>query len=281
MRVLKATLAAAVVLGLAGAAASAQSLGELADKEKQKRQGKPAPKPITEDDLARAGKKGTLSMTASPRRAGGRHGPGCRCRHRRRRNHGRGDDRGRHRGRLRGCARATPRPSRSSPRDLRPRARTRLRAEAKADVQKKLDAARTNLANHQLVLAQIEQVLNASATYGEVLSGPGRPDQAPGRREGGGVQVHGRDRPARRDAPPERLAALSASSLASVHPGQEPTVAVQLDGARAKSRLEAHACLSGSHLDHSARPRCFLAFKRTSTGTGPGRLAARTTRTTR
>ena len=50
MRILKAILAAAIVLGFVGGAA-AQSLGQLADKEKQKRQGKPAPKVITENDL--------------------------------------------------------------------------------------------------------------------------------------------------------------------------------------------------------------------------------------
>ena len=68
MRVLQALVAAVVVAGLAGAA-SAQSLGELAAKEKQKRQGKPAPKVITEDDLARAGTRGTLSVTGDPAEA--------------------------------------------------------------------------------------------------------------------------------------------------------------------------------------------------------------------
>lgn len=61
MRILPAAAALAVVLGFAGIA-SAQSLGELAAKEKEKRQGKPAPKVITENELGRAGKKGTLSM---------------------------------------------------------------------------------------------------------------------------------------------------------------------------------------------------------------------------
>jgi hypothetical protein len=62
MRILHAAAALAMLLGLAGFA-PAQSLGELAKKEKQKRQGKPAPKAITEDDLGRAGTKGTFSVT--------------------------------------------------------------------------------------------------------------------------------------------------------------------------------------------------------------------------
>jgi len=62
MRVQHALAVSVILAGLAGAA-SAQSLGELAAKEKQKRQGKPAPKVLTEDDLARAGTRGTLSVT--------------------------------------------------------------------------------------------------------------------------------------------------------------------------------------------------------------------------
>ncbi len=65
MRVLHATVALAVLAGLTGAA-SAQSLGELAAQEKQKRQGKPAPKVMTEGDLGKAGKRGTVSITETP-----------------------------------------------------------------------------------------------------------------------------------------------------------------------------------------------------------------------
>ena len=171
MRVLTATLAAAVVLGLAGAA-SAQSLGQLADKEKQKRQGKPAPKPITENDLARAGKKGTLSMTAAPDApvdATGQVADAATA-------DAATTAEGTTEGATEGGSEATPAPPAPAPEPVKPKgpppkSEDELRAEAKADVQKKLDAARTNLANHQLVLAQIEQVLNASATYGEVSQG--------------------------------------------------------------------------------------------------------------
>jgi len=63
MRIQHTLAVSMVVAGLTGVAASAQSLGELAAKERQKRQGKPAPKVITEDDLSRAGTRGTLSVT--------------------------------------------------------------------------------------------------------------------------------------------------------------------------------------------------------------------------
>ena len=64
MRVLHATVTLVVLVGLTGAA-SAQSLGELAAAEKQKRQGKPAPKVITEGDIAKMTKRGTVSMTTA------------------------------------------------------------------------------------------------------------------------------------------------------------------------------------------------------------------------
>ena len=70
MRVLHAAVALAVLAGLAEVG-SAQSLGELAAKEKEKRQGKPAPKVITEGDLSRAGKRGTVSMTGETTPEGG------------------------------------------------------------------------------------------------------------------------------------------------------------------------------------------------------------------
>jgi hypothetical protein len=61
MRVLHAAVALAVLAGVTGPL-SAQSLGDLAAQEKQKRQGKPAPKVITEQELAKAGKRGTVSF---------------------------------------------------------------------------------------------------------------------------------------------------------------------------------------------------------------------------
>jgi hypothetical protein len=61
VRIFKTLALWATVIGLGGPG-FAQSLGELAAKEKQKRQGKPAPKVITEADLGRAG-RGTLSVT--------------------------------------------------------------------------------------------------------------------------------------------------------------------------------------------------------------------------
>ena len=168
MRVLKAILAVAVVLGLAGAA-SAQSLGELADQQKQKRQGKPAPKVITENDLSRAGKKGTLSMSgapaetpsaeaaAAPEAATAEAAP---------------------------PAEATPEtteapeapegapapepkaPEPVKPKGPPPKSEEELRAEAKANQQKMLDAARTNLAQHQQMLDKVVAGLNESATSG-------------------------------------------------------------------------------------------------------------------
>lgn len=171
MRVLKAVLATAVVLGLAGAA-TAQSLGQLADKEKQKRQGKPAPKPITEDDLARAGKRGTLSMAGTPEApadATGQTGDAATA-------DAAALAEGTTEGAAEGGSEATPPPPERAPEPAKPKgpppkSEDEIRAEAKADLQKKLDAARTNLANHQLVLAQIEQVLNASATAGDYSQG--------------------------------------------------------------------------------------------------------------
>jgi hypothetical protein len=70
MRVLHAAVAFAVLAGLAEVG-EAQSLGELAAKEKAKRQGKPAPKVITEGELSRAGKRGTVSMTGEAPAEGG------------------------------------------------------------------------------------------------------------------------------------------------------------------------------------------------------------------
>jgi hypothetical protein len=62
MPILRAVVALAALFYLSQAA-SAQSLGELAEKEKEKRQGKPKAKVITENDLGRSGKRGTISIT--------------------------------------------------------------------------------------------------------------------------------------------------------------------------------------------------------------------------
>ena len=165
MRILKAILAAAIVLGLGGGAA-AQSLGQLADKEKQKRQGKPAPKVITENDLARAGKKGTLSMAGSPvgdaaaadgtavadGTAAPEAEPGAEAAPE-------GTE---------PPAEAAPVAPAKAPEPVKPKGppqktEEEVRSEARANLQKSLDTARTNLANHQRALTQIEGVLNASA----------------------------------------------------------------------------------------------------------------------
>lgn len=63
MRVLHAAVALTVLAGVTVGPLSAQSLGDLAAQEKQKRQGKPAPKVITEQELAKTGKRGTVSFT--------------------------------------------------------------------------------------------------------------------------------------------------------------------------------------------------------------------------
>jgi hypothetical protein len=170
MRVLKAMLAVAVILGLAGAAA-AQSLGQLADQEKQKRQGKPAPKTITEADLAKAGKRGTLSMSGTvvpadaasattaeataaapdgsvPEAAPAEAAP---------------------EGSTEEAPEAAPLVPEKAPEPVKPKgpppkSEEETRAEAKANLQKQLDVAKTNLATHQNLLAQIEGVLNASVS---------------------------------------------------------------------------------------------------------------------
>jgi hypothetical protein len=65
MRIAPFFVAASVLIGLS-VPARAQSLGELAAQEKQKRQGKPPTKVITEGELGRAAKRGTMSMTEGP-----------------------------------------------------------------------------------------------------------------------------------------------------------------------------------------------------------------------
>ena len=171
MRVLKATLAVAIVLGLAGAAA-AQSLGELAAQEKQKRQGKPAPKTITESDLARAGKNGTLSMSGSPEAPGeaasqvpadgSAPAPEAAA------PEAPPPAEGTPEGAAEAPAEGTPPAPEKAPEPVKPKgppAKTadELRTEAKAEMQKKLDLARTNLTKHQDHLDRITTVLNQSA----------------------------------------------------------------------------------------------------------------------
>ena len=160
MRVLQATVAFAVVLGLAGAA-SAQSLGELAEKEKQKRQGKPAPKTITEADLARAGKRGTLSMAGSPEEPaapaegaaeGAATAEGAEA------TEGEGAE---------GAAPAQQKPAEpAKPKGPPPKSEEEIRGEKKAEMQKKLDLAQQNLATHRALLDKIVAALNSTVgTY--------------------------------------------------------------------------------------------------------------------
>ena len=169
MRVLKAALAVAVVFGLA-ASASAQSLGELAAQEKQKRHGKTTPKTITESDLAKTGKKGTLSVTGSPEPAdaasqapgdGSAPAPDAAA----------ADVAAPPEGATEAPAEDAPlqeqkAPEPPKPKGPPPKSDEELRAEARANQQKMLDAARTNLANHQALLDKISAVLAGSATAG-------------------------------------------------------------------------------------------------------------------
>ena len=159
MHVFKTTLAVALVFGLA-AAASAQSLGELAAQEKQKRQGKPAPKTITESDLAKAGQKGTLSMSGSPEApaeapadgsAPAAEAPAPEAAPP-----------------AEGAAEAppegTPPPEQkpaepAKPKGPPPKTAEESHAEEKAKLQKKLDAARTDLTKHQEMLDKIGAAL--------------------------------------------------------------------------------------------------------------------------
>lgn len=69
LRKLLVAAVAAAVLGLAPKPLVAQSLGEVAAKEKakkQQQQQKKAPKVLTEDDLRSAGAKGTVSVASEP-----------------------------------------------------------------------------------------------------------------------------------------------------------------------------------------------------------------------
>lgn len=157
MRVLHATIAFAVVLGLAGAA-SAQSLGELAEQEKQKRQGKPAPKTITEADLARAGKRGTLSMSGSPEEAGAAPAEsGAEAAPAESTEAAEG-------GQAEGAPPAEQKPAEpAKPKGPPPKSDEQVRAERKAEIQKKLDLARQNATKHQKVVDDLQAVLNATA----------------------------------------------------------------------------------------------------------------------
>ena len=165
MRVLKATLAVAVVLGLAGAA-TAQSLGELAAQEKQKRHGKPAPKTLTESDLAKAGKKGTLSVTGSPEAGDAASqvpadgsAPVSDA--------ATADATPPAEGATEAPAEDAPPPEQKAPEPPKakgppPKTAEETRAEEKANLQKKLDAARINLINHQQALDKIGAALGES-----------------------------------------------------------------------------------------------------------------------
>ncbi len=159
MRVLHATIAFAVVLGLAGAA-SAQSLGELAEKEKQKRQGKPAPKTITEADLARAGKRGTLSMSGSSEEAaapaeGGAEAAPAEAAPAESTEAAEG-------GQAEGTPPAEQKPA-AKPKGPPPKSEDQIRAEKTAEMQKKLDLARENVVKHQKTVDDLQTALNQTA----------------------------------------------------------------------------------------------------------------------
>ena len=150
MRVLHAAVALAVLAGVTGPL-SAQSLGDLAAQEKQKRQGKPAPKVITESELAKAGKqRGTVSFAGeTPAEEAS-----AEARRRRRR------DRGRH-------GRGGRRRARCSP-VLRPPARPRRRRSPKRrsgpsggrNGRRPTTSAKEKVRVHQLNVSNIQKDLN-------------------------------------------------------------------------------------------------------------------------
>ena len=159
MRVFKTNLAVAAIVGLA-AAASAQSLGELAAQEKQKRQGKPAPKPITESDLAKAGKKGTVSITGIPEPAGEAPADGSAPAAEAPAPEAAPPAEGAAEAPPEGTPPPEQKPAEpAKPKGPPPKTADQIQADARAELEKKLDAARTNLASHQGVLDKIGDAL--------------------------------------------------------------------------------------------------------------------------
>jgi hypothetical protein len=151
MRILHSAAALAVALGFAGTAA-AQSLGELAAKEKEKRQGKPAPKVITENDLGRAGKKGTLSMTGDS--SSGEAVPAV--------------EGAPAEGATEGQQASEPAaPAAGQPPAKKEKTEEELQAERRAEWRKKLDTAREKATVHQTNIDNITRDLNdpTSGTY--------------------------------------------------------------------------------------------------------------------
>jgi len=155
MRVLKAALALTVILGLSGVA-SAQSLGELAEQQKQKRQGKPVPKTITEADLAKAGQKGTLSVTGGPEAAaeegdasaeGGVEGQAA------------AEVTSEEGGEAPPVAEQAP-VAPPKPKGPPPKTEEQIRADKRAEMAKKLDLLRTQLAQHIKLRDEVQTVLN-------------------------------------------------------------------------------------------------------------------------
>jgi hypothetical protein len=161
MHVLKVALALAVVFGLSGVA-SAQSLGELAEQQKQKRQGKPVPKTITDADLGKTSKsKGTLSITGAPEPPA----------------EGQGDATAAEPAAeaapeaevtAEAGAEGTPPPAEqravepAKPKGPPPKTDDQIRAEKRAEMQKKLDLLRKELAKHTQMRDQVQSNLNGT-----------------------------------------------------------------------------------------------------------------------
>jgi hypothetical protein len=158
MRFLQAVVALVILLGWAGPT-HAQSLGDVANKEKQKRQGKPAPKVITESDLGRSPKRGTVSMSgelpaetgeapaeAAPAPEGGTVSEGEAASG----EVATGGTEGQAEG---GEAAAKPGAKKEKTED-------EIRAEQRAQWQKKLDIARENVRAHQTNVDNIQRDLN-------------------------------------------------------------------------------------------------------------------------
>jgi hypothetical protein len=160
MSFLKAGLVLVVALGLSGVA-SAQSLGELAEQQKQKRQGKPAPKTITDADLAKAGKsRGTLSITGSPEPAAEGSGdataaePGTEAAPASEAAPQEGAE---------GVPQAEQRPLEpAKPKGPPPKSDDQIRADKRAEINKKLDVLRKELAKHTQMRDQIQTNLNGT-----------------------------------------------------------------------------------------------------------------------
>jgi hypothetical protein len=154
MRILHSAAALAVALGFAGTA-PAQSLGEIAAKEKEKRQGKPAPKVISENDLGRAGKKGTLSMAGDS--SSGEAAPAADA-----------TEGAPAEGATEGQQASPPAaPAAGQPPAKKEKTEDEIQAERRAEWRKKLDLARDKVTVHQTNIDNITRDLNdpTAGTY--------------------------------------------------------------------------------------------------------------------